>query len=141
MGHAVRSRVVIDHLTGQGHQVQVVTSGRAVAYLSRHFDSVNRIHGLHIVAQDNRVKPGKTVWSNLYRGATHLPSNIRAYFRMIEGFRPDLVISDVMMPKKDGYELCHTLKNSPKTSHIPIIMLTAKARACFRTKLCRKMNI
>jgi DNA-binding response OmpR family regulator len=51
---------------------------------------------------------------------------------------PDLVITDLMMPEVDGYELAEILKNNTLTSHIPIIMLTARGNVESRVEGLRR---
>lgn len=94
MGHAMRSRVVLEHLVGQGHEVEIMASGRAVDFLAKRFEGVNRIHGLHMIYEENRVRRGATLWSNVLKGAAGLPANIAAYFELIREFKPDAVVSD-----------------------------------------------
>jgi uncharacterized protein (TIGR00661 family) len=95
MGHAMRSRVILEHLVvQQHHDVEIMVSGRAAEFLGKRFEGTNRIHGLHMIYDENRVRLGKTLWSNVLSGATGIPKNIAAYFELIREFRPEVVISD-----------------------------------------------
>ena len=51
---------------------------------------------------------------------------VQAYEMAISSL-PDIIVSDVIMPNKDGIELCEELKTNALTSHIPIVLLTAKS--------------
>ncbi len=47
-----------------------------------------------MIYEENRVRRGKTLWSNVLSGATGTPKNIAAYFELIKDFRPELTVSD-----------------------------------------------
>lgn len=45
----------------------------------------------------------------------------------IQAAPPDIVVTDIVMPRKNGYELTRWIKNEPGTKHIPIVMCTSKS--------------
>lgn len=97
MGHAMRSRVVLERLFELGHEVEIIASGRAVDFLEKRFgdkSDVNRIRGLHIVYEDNEVRRARTLFENVLGGSLAIPAQIAKYFDLIRDFSPELVISD-----------------------------------------------
>src|SRR5262244_4344132 len=51
-------------------------------------------------------------------------SNGQKALERIQQDRPDLVLADVVMPEKNGYEVCETIKSNPATARIPVLLLS-----------------
>ena len=65
----------------------------------------------------------KKVLSPRYKVIT--AKNVQQGFEMAVELNPDIIISDIMMPVMDGFQLCNAIKQEIKTSHIPVILLTS----------------
>lgn len=84
----------------------------------------------HVLAVDDENHIRRLIEVNLIRAGYRVTTACdgeEALARIRED-RPDLVVSDVMMPKIDGFELLRRLQADPGTQDIPVIMLTAKAQ-------------
>ena len=57
-----------------------------------------------------------------------LAKNGKEGLELAKSALPDIIITDVIMPEMDGFEFCKRIKGDMRTSHIPLLMLTAKAR-------------
>jgi uncharacterized protein (TIGR00661 family) len=94
LGHAMRSRVMADHLRARGHAVKLVASARAYDYLRRHFDDVQQIPGFSMAYVRDQVSRSRTV-ARLGRSLRPaLRDSTALYRRAISGFAPDACLSD-----------------------------------------------
>lgn len=94
-----------------------------------------------VVSKSSRKKPVILIVDDNDDIRFYLKDNLRRNYTVYEAVngaegwektkqhQPDLVVSDVMMPVMDGMELCRTIKHDKQTSHIPIILLTARSAA------------
>ena len=100
MGHATRSRVVIEHLLGRGHRIRVVVSGRAQRYLAdvfrdRDHIDVHGIEGFSLAIDGEGVDLSETILRNLEMLPAKLRRNLVTYSEIVEtGFTPEAVVSD-----------------------------------------------
>jgi uncharacterized protein (TIGR00661 family) len=94
MGHATRSKVTCEHLVSSGHEVKIVVSGRAHAFLAKSFPDVVEIKGLTIKYVDNRMDRDGTLARNVLAAPGLVASNVNAYFEKVAAFAPDAVITD-----------------------------------------------
>ncbi len=91
---------------------------------------INEQHGnkgpVILIAEDNAELRDflHSIISPIYKTFTALDGE--EGFQMALKLVPDIIISDVMMPKMDGFEFCNKIKNHPVTSHIAFIILSAR---------------
>ncbi|MBQ8466101.1 MAG: response regulator [Prevotella sp.] len=106
------SLITTPHATADGDTDSALTEGQAETLL---------------IVEDNAdmLDYLRTYFSKEYHVLT--ATNGREALDIIGSQAADMVVSDVMMPLMDGIELCQSLKQSMETSHIPVILLTAKS--------------
>ena len=80
-----------------------------------------------VIVEDNEQMLGfmKTTLGGAYE--VYTAADGQQGLEEIRRVYPDLIISDLMMPRMDGFEMCTLIRQDPLTSHIPLIMLTAKS--------------
>jgi uncharacterized protein (TIGR00661 family) len=100
MGHATRSRVVLEHLLSADHDIHVVVSGRAHAFFKKTFDgragiAIEEIEGLTLSYGDNKLDLPESIASNIGHAPIAIAKNVESYARFkFAGYKAEVVVSD-----------------------------------------------
>lgn len=89
------------------------------------YEGLNRYSILVVDDNANMVELLRSSFVGIFK-SVYTASNGRQALESIRANIPDMVVSDVMMPEMDGFELCRTIKQDISISHIPVVLLTAR---------------
>ena len=105
--------------TGSGHKIDI--SQQTESETGNQSSKVMKV--LIVEDNDDLLNFMKSILSNDFKVFTAVDG--KKAWEFISKQIPDLVVSDVMMPNMDGFELCRIMKSTYETSHIPMVLLTA----------------
>lgn len=86
---------------------------------------MNRTTPIVVIAEDSRVQ-GKVLQQRLIAAGydAHVGINGELALELVQKLKPDIVVSDIEMPKMNGYELCNAIKQSEELKRCPVILLS-----------------
>jgi sigma-B regulation protein RsbU (phosphoserine phosphatase) len=86
---------------------------------------MNRTNPIVVIAEDSRVQ-GKVLQQRLIAAGydAHVGINGELALELVQKLKPDIVVSDIEMPKMNGYELCSAIKQSEELKRCPVILLS-----------------
>ncbi len=93
MGHATRSKAVIEYLVKRGHEIKIVTSGRSYEYLKGYPSDIVNAESWRLAYRGNRIYP----WGSVVLNAQKLPKLIKAVVaikKAIKSWKPDIILND-----------------------------------------------
>jgi signal transduction histidine kinase/ligand-binding sensor domain-containing protein/DNA-binding response OmpR family regulator len=134
---AIARKAKSDPLSNHSYDTNAIKSIEYELAISGNDEEDTRIESKSV--GDESRKPVVLIVEDNKELRSHLRSELHKDFRTKEAvdgadglekvlkFFPDIIISDIMMPRMDGFELCRKLKTDIETSHIPIVLLTARS--------------
>jgi len=93
LGHASRSKILINHLKKKGHNVRIVAGGKAFVFLSKEFKHVERVESPRFEYKGNQVRLLYSCLKMLYTTIAKTPKSFKKVKKIIKEFKPEMIIT------------------------------------------------